>query len=303
MFVSDYPSFCDRFKLPFPGRIKAYFVQGQKSFAKGLAVKVARVAHYAHTGAWIDTSKICDWAQEHPDQEISKLLRGTRVFKKVKRFEENRGVKRPSYFAGVVHSLRFFSRYLVCPTTVGAVLPSSRSLAKAMIKDVERESDRPRRFLEAGPGQGVFTDEIIAKLLRPQDELCLVEFDETFAGQLREKYAKLSNVVVLHQSILDHTSEQGYDAVFSGLPCNSFPHEMVDEIFTLFTQITKPGGQISYFDYIALPHIKKRYLNAQELENFEAILQTKRDFFREHGSGKKEVWSNVPPARVHYHRL
>ena len=71
--------------------------------------------------------------------------------------------------------------------TTGAVLPSGRSLCKALASQVGRD-EVARRVLEVGPGTGAVTNEIIRRL-GPNDRLDLVELNARFAAVLRERFA------------------------------------------------------------------------------------------------------------------
>jgi phospholipid N-methyltransferase len=106
-------------------------------------------------------------------------------------------------------------------------------------------------------------------------------------------------------SILDYTvkKEERYDFVVSGLPLNSFPVCSVADIFDKFKGLTAEGGTLSYFDYLLLPRIKRICLNNEDRENFDSILQMKKDFFCSHGQRMKKVLLNVFPARVLHHRI
>src|SRR5579863_8998897 len=64
---------------------------------------------------------------------------------------------------------QFFRRY----HTTGAILPSGRSLARALCRYV-RDGQGPRRILEVGPGTGAVTASLVGAL-KPDDHLTLVE--------------------------------------------------------------------------------------------------------------------------------
>ena len=210
-----------------------------------------------------------------------------------------------SFLARCVTAVRFFGRFLRSPGTIGAILPSSGSLAKRIVSDIQKNPRLPpRRILEIGPGTGAFTDKILDRL-NPDDTLHLVEFDQNLATQLRQKYKGIRMVKVFHRSILDHSVPENrkYDHVVSGLPLNSFPAPMVSEIFEKYEALPKDGGTLSYFDYRFLPALRRASLPDDERAEFDGILSQKKEFFAQYGTSQETVFGNAPPARVLHHRL
>ena len=73
--------------------------------------------------------------------------------------------------------------------TVGAISPSSKYLAKRMVKNVKGPV-----ILELGPGTGVFTKEIL-RVLPPNGILISIESNETFVNyinsHIKDKRLKL----------------------------------------------------------------------------------------------------------------
>src|SRR6266576_2102252 len=103
----------------------------------------------------------------------------------------------------------------------GAILPSSRFLARALVAQVRRPH-RPSRILEVGPGTGSVTKEIL-RFLQPGDQLDAVE---------------------------DLPGEGVYDYIVSGLPLNNFPVSQVRKIFRAYNRLLKPGGTLTYYEYV-----------------------------------------------------
>ena len=60
--------------------------------------------------------------------------------------------------------LDFLREFIARPATTGAIAPSSRFLAQAMVEEIELHT--AEAVLEYGPGTGVFT-EFILRELRP----------------------------------------------------------------------------------------------------------------------------------------
>ena len=70
--------------------------------------------------------------------------------------------------------------------TVGAISPSSKYLAKRMVKNVKGPV-----ILELGPGTGVFTKEIL-RVLPPNGILISIESNETFVNYMLLDMGKIS---------------------------------------------------------------------------------------------------------------
>src|SRR6516225_11605062 len=70
----------------------------------------------------------------------------------------------------------------------GAVLPSSRFLAHALVSELRRRR-APGRILEVGPGTGSVTLQILRHLI-PGDQLDLVEVNRHFIDLLRRRFER-----------------------------------------------------------------------------------------------------------------
>ena len=260
-----------------------------------------RTVHYLHTGVWISERKLCEYATSHPG--VSDFCAGKRLERKLLRYERGTQLPQSSLKVSLKKALGFLKEYIHDPKTVGSLFPSSKYLAKEIVSKIPKDPHAEgRRILEIGPGTGVFTDKII-KRMNSSDTLDLVEYDETFCAQLRERYQRFPNVRVLQKSILDHEVQRDrkYNYVVSGLPLNSFPVEMVQRIFKKFEDLTAKDGSLSYFDYLFLPTIKRVGLNNEAKQSFDVILSLKKDFFEKRGEKIVYVMRNVFPARVLHH--
>ena len=70
--------------------------------------------------------------------------------------------------------------------TTGAILPSSRFLARAMASDLKGRR-KPARILEVGPGTGAVTREIV-RHLQEGDRFDAVEINASFVAHLRKRF-------------------------------------------------------------------------------------------------------------------
>ena len=81
---------------------------------------------------------------------------------------------------------RFFRECRRQFRSTGAVLPSTRFLARALVSEL-RKPRAPGRILEVGPGTGSVTKEIL-RHLKPADRFDLVEINARFINLLHERF-------------------------------------------------------------------------------------------------------------------
>ncbi|MBX3433640.1 MAG: methyltransferase domain-containing protein [Pirellulales bacterium] len=195
--------------------------------------------------------------------------------------------------------------------TTGAVLPSGRALCQALASHVADPgpSHGPRRILEVGPGTGVATEEIIARL-GPHDSLDLVELNDRFVAMLHERLqheprwqAVASRVKIHHRPVQDLAADAKYDAIVSGLPLNNFPVELVASIFAKLRELAAPGATLSFFEYVAVRKAKSLVCRREERLRLAEVEQTIAAAQKQWGFDRQCVLTNVPPAWVHHFRF
>ena len=140
--------------------------------------------------------------------------------------------------------------------TTGSLMPSSRFVAKAITRYVQQRGDAPIRILECGPGTGPFSD-CIVRLLRPGDAYHLVELNENFVDILRQRFTREAHwsrvremAEIFELPLQDFSPDEKYDFIISGLPHINFPTNVVEEITAAYFELLKPGGMLSYFEYM-----------------------------------------------------
>lgn len=79
--------------------------------------------------------------------------------------------------------IRFMQEYVKQPRMVGAILPSSKKLAKQMVSSICFK--KAKCIIEFGPGTGIFTEELIQRKY-PETILLLIEQNEAFYKKLSE---------------------------------------------------------------------------------------------------------------------
>lgn len=184
--------------------------------------------------------------------------------------------------------------------TTGSILPSSRSLARALTRPM-REHRGPRRVLEVGPGTGAVTREIVRQL-RPGDRLDIVEINSAFVDVIRRRFheepafrRRGPQCRIIHGPVQEVQGEGVYDFLISGIPLNNFVVPLVEEIFRSYRRLLTPEGTLSYFEYAAVRDLKRALMPAdrERLTALSALLEEK---IRRYQVAEELVVFNVPPA-------
>jgi phospholipid N-methyltransferase len=203
---------------------------------------------------------------------------------------------------------QFWRRY----HTTGAILPSGRSLAKALCRYVAggqpSSQSLGREILEVGPGTGAVTAQLV-RLLRPDDRLTLVELNDDFVRHLNERFAGEADFraaadrsKLLHCRLEDLDGERCYDRIVSGLPLNNFSADEVRQILETFTRLARPGCILSFFEYVAVRKAKRLVSGRHERQRLRAIGDLIGDLAKEREIRRDCVLLNVTPAWVHHIR-
>ena len=179
----------------------------------------------------------------------------------------------------------FLRQFVQSPRTVGAVMPSSAALARAMLAPIDFAS--ARTIVEFGPGTGAFTREISARLM-PGRRYLGIELNPEFVRELAAEFPCLSFV---HGSVADLAQILGaadidrVDAIVCGLPWATLPISLQETVFAGIDRTLVPGGVFATFGY----------LQSLILPGAWALRRRLRRSFAEVGRSPV-VWGNVPPA-------
>jgi phospholipid N-methyltransferase len=158
----------------------------------------------------------------------------------------------------------------------------------------------PARILEVGPGTGSVTREILRQL-QPGDQLDLVEVNERFVDLLRGRIEKEwlchgDQLRVIHSALENLPGEGVYDFIVSGLPINNFPVAQVREIFRVYKRLLKPGGTVSFFEYVLIRQLKSPFVNRRERRRLYGVGRVVERYLRDFQIRRQQVWFNFPPA-------
>ncbi len=192
--------------------------------------------------------------------------------------------------------------------TTGSVLPSSRSLARALASEVRRRRG-PARILEVGPGTGSVTVEIL-RLLGPGDWLDIVEINADFIEVLRRRFEEepvfrshQHQVRLIHSPLQEVQGEGAYDYLISGLPLNNFPIPLVQELFAAYERLLRPGGVLSYFEYILIRQLKALFVSARKRQYLRALGAFLEGKIRAYQFRADHVYFNITPAVARHFRF
>jgi phosphatidylethanolamine/phosphatidyl-N-methylethanolamine N-methyltransferase len=179
--------------------------------------------------------------------------------------------------------VRFLRSWIEKPLHMGAVMPSSKLLARTMAQYVDVESKGP--VVELGPGTGAITNALIEHGV-DQKRLVLVEYNPGFCALLRDRYP-LAKVVQgdaykLRDSLLK-VLDVPASAVVSGLPLVTKPMltrlKLIRDAFVALA----PGAPFIQFTYSVAPPIPKSLPGVST-------------------EASERIWMNLPPARVWVYR-
>jgi phosphatidylethanolamine/phosphatidyl-N-methylethanolamine N-methyltransferase len=179
--------------------------------------------------------------------------------------------------------MQFIRSWIEKPLSTGAVMPSSRVLARAMARYVDPQSNGP--VIELGPGTGPVTEALVRHGVDP-GRLVLVEFNPDFCRLLRARYPAATVVqgdAYRLRRLLGSYVDEPAAAVVSGLPLVTKPLRtrlrLISDAMTLLAE----GAPFVQFTYAMLPPIPK------ELSGIRA-------------ESSELIWMNLPPARVWVYR-
>jgi phosphatidylethanolamine/phosphatidyl-N-methylethanolamine N-methyltransferase len=179
--------------------------------------------------------------------------------------------------------VQFIRSWIEKPLSTGAVMPSSKILARAMARCVDPQAQGP--IIELGPGTGPVTAALVRHGIDPA-RLILVEFNPDFCRLLRTRYPAATVVqgdAYRLRRLLENYVDKPAAAVVSGLPLVTKPLRTRLRLISDAMTLLAPGAPFVQFTYAMLAPIPKKLpgMRAQASEM---------------------IWMNLPPARVWVYR-
>ncbi len=135
-----------------------------------------------------------------------------------------------------------FTKFLQRGRVIASFAPSSRSMARAILKDINFET--ARNIVELGAGTGPITHELL-KRAGKNCRCLIIELDHDLCRHLRKRFPN-ADIVEADASDLDRLlDERGIkkvDHILSGLPLPSIPEEIRERILDVSARRLKPDG-------------------------------------------------------------
>jgi len=179
--------------------------------------------------------------------------------------------------------MQFIRSWMEKPLRTGAVMPSSKALARTMARYVDPNSTGP--VIELGPGTGPVTEALVEHGVDPA-RLVLVEFNPDFCRLLRTRYPAATVVqgdAYRLRRLLETTVREPAAAMVSGLPLMTKPLRTRLRLIADAMTLLGPGAPFIQFTYAMMPPIPKALSGiSAEPSNL--------------------IWMNLPPARVWVYR-
>ena len=146
----------------------------------------------------------------------------------------------------------FLTHFRKSPRTVGAIAPSSRRLARAMVDGLSLEHKPGVRVVELGPGTGSVTGEIARRL--PADAVCLaIDVDPVFSARVGARWPQITSVCDHAERLVSIARARDLlpiDHIVSGLPFASLPASSARAIVEAIVSSLGPGGTFTTFQYV-----------------------------------------------------
>ena len=176
-------------------------------------------------------------------------------------------------------SALFFRHWLRHPLEIGAFLPSSAAVGRAMAKAVAL--DRPGMILELGGGTGAVTASLLEAGCSPE-RLIVVEREAAMVAMLRRRFKRLQIVEADACAIGAILSERGVTdlaAIVSSLPIKWFPIAGQRAVIEPCLALAGKGGS---FVQLTNALVSPVAMTALDLDGGEIA----------------RVWSQFPPVQI-----
>ena len=183
---------------------------------------------------------------------------------------------------------KFLAAFVRRPFATGAITPSSRHLAAAMVEGMGlREADT---VVELGPGTGVFT-RAIQEELKPEARFLCFEINPDMASKLRDRFPRVHIVNDSVENLNHHLEAAGrpwVDTAISGLPWAAFSQDLQERLLDATLKSLRPEGRFATFAYSGAASLPAGRRFRQLLDSrFGRVVKS------------PIVWRNLPPAFVY----
>lgn len=141
--------------------------------------------------------------------------------------------------------LLFLGKFFRQGRRIGSVWPSSKTLSRAALREVDWA--RAKVIVELGAGTGPITAAIVEKA-DPKTRILSIERDGDFARILKKRFAAYPNIEIIHadvrdiDAILESRGIAEVDYFISGLATPSLPLPIQRRIFAAVRKYLPPDG-------------------------------------------------------------
>ena len=182
----------------------------------------------------------------------------------------------------------FLKTFVANPRAIGAVWPSSASLADAMVAGIDWPG--VDAVLEYGPGTGAFTAQILAAM-RPGARLLAIEQNAELAEVMRSKFPQVTVVedsAEQVRAICDQHDITEVQAIVCALPWAAFPETLQTRLLEAMMTVLSPAGEFATFAYLQGLLVPAGRRFRRKLPQFFSSVEESPTVFR-----------NFPPAFVY----
>jgi phosphatidylethanolamine/phosphatidyl-N-methylethanolamine N-methyltransferase len=144
----------------------------------------------------------------------------------------------------------------------------------------------------------------------PADRLDTIDVNDRFLTVLQHRLDhewayryRPGQVQLIHGPVQELQGEASYDFIISCLPLNNFPVSLVRDIFRSFVRLLKPGGTLTYFEYVLIRQLTTPFVNRHERGRLARIGRVVDHYIRSYEFRRQRVLINVPPAIVRHLQL
>lgn len=198
--------------------------------------------------------------------------------------QQNNVLKTPHKQRSLRH--HFIAAWIRSPLKMGAALPSSRGLARAMASQVDIE--RAGMIIELGAGTGVVTHALVEAGI-PSNRLLIIEREKQLYALLHSIFHDLKVLcadALELEDVLKNAEVKKVNAIVSSLPFLSMPVAVRHGIQEQMAKVIGDDGIIIQFTYG-----RKSPISSSELKRYGLT-----------GQRVKLVLANIPPAHVWVYR-
>ena len=172
---------------------------------------------------------------------------------------------------------RFLGAFLKNSRSTGSVTPSSKFLVNKLLEGVNLS--KAKVVIELGPGEGVFTRQIL-KRISDDAQLYCIELNDKFAAELQKiddaRLTVIQDSAIQVADIMRARNMPSSAVILSSLPISNF--DATDRATLLTTCAELIGSQGTFLQY---QYSKK---NLKEIQQYFGFVHVSRE------------WRNVPPA-------